>query len=74
VAGLSFFNGFQCGTNRDRRRQGQNGIPIRDHGWPVACGHKLNDVIFMFIVTYHKLLEIKLFVVAGSFTGCVFVL
>ena len=33
----------------------------------------LNDIIVIFIVTYHRLLEIKLFVVAGSFTDCVFV-
>jgi hypothetical protein len=34
---------------------------------------KLNEIIFIFIVTYHRSPEIKLFVVAGSFTGCVFV-
>ena len=33
---------------------------------------KLNEIIFIFILTYHRLPEIKLFVVAGSFTGCVF--
>jgi hypothetical protein len=35
-------------------------------------GHKLNNIIFIFILTYHKLHEIQLFVFAGNLTGCGF--
>jgi hypothetical protein len=61
--------------NADKPRPAPSGLKRHPHwgSWLAGrVGRKLNDVIFIFISTYHKLREIKLFVVAGNFAGCVF--
>ena len=40
--GFHFLMAFNA-RQRNRRRQGWNGIPNRDHGWPVALNHKSDE-------------------------------